>query len=108
MSVSSDYVASAIYENGVTLLRLGIIDVRLAEQSDKRRYLTAILNIYAGILLILKYRLADESACDGNALIYAKKRENCENGQSKRTINFWDIRKRLSSIECGKVNENSF
>lgn len=108
MSVSSDYVASAIYENGVTLLRLGIIDVRIAEQSDKRRYLTAILNIYAGILLILKYRLADESACDGNALIYAKKRENCENGQNKRTINFWDIRKRLSSIECGKVNENSF
>lgn len=96
-----DEIAKAIYENGATLVRLGIIDAETAGNGVEERYLTAILNVYAGILLILKSRLAEESAKIGNALIYSGKGR-------KRTIKFQEIKERYAQIDCDAVNSDSF
>jgi hypothetical protein len=59
---------SPLLQHAIDSLEIGIQD---AKSNDPRRVLSAVRNLYAGILLLLKEKLAQESPND-SILIYAK------------------------------------
>jgi len=109
-----DGVAERLQNNGTDLVKLGIQDAGAAEtKKDCRRYLTSILNIYAGLLLLLKSRLAEESSLDGNALIYSRfdpaldeSRRVIWKHNSNRTIGFDEICQRMGALAVPGLDEN--
>lgn len=73
----ADFDAEKLKENALTSIRLGIEDferskLAAAESGDPARALSAVRNLFAGILLLFKYKIADsvDSPDDAQQLIF--------------------------------------
>ncbi len=93
-----------IFENAIASIELGVEDYTLASQ-DPRRFLSAVRNIYAGILLLFKSKLASLSKDDDEALlkqiVLPKKTDDGSVkwvGKGKKTADFQQVKDRFDSI----------
>tara|TARA_R110002111_G_scaffold26460_1_gene57298 strand:+ start:317 stop:1258 length:942 start_codon:yes stop_codon:yes gene_type:complete len=91
----------SILQNAIDSIELGIEDY---ESKDPKRLLSSVRNIYAGILLLFKHKLAILSADADEALIKQKVLPVLEDGKTvwkgkgKKTVDFHQIRERLDSL----------
>ena len=95
-----------LLENAVKSIQIGIEDYK-----NERRYLSAVRNLYAGILLLFKEKLIRLSPPDsGEVLIKKRIIPTVENGQiifrgiGKKTIGLDDILERFRSLKI-KIDE---
>ena len=63
-----DAIANRLFENGVNSIELGVEDFLMASNDD-RRYVSSARNIFAGIFLLFKAYLAEESCSDAYSLL---------------------------------------
>ena len=61
-------ISQAIFDNAIASIELGIEDYKLA-QKDSRRYQSSVRNLFAGILLLFKSKLAEISKNDNFHLL---------------------------------------
>ena len=100
-----------ILYNAIISIQLGVEDFKKSSQ-DSRRVLSAIRNLYAGVLLLFKEKLAQLSPKDGDKPpLYILKKLKVEitqdgpkvKGKGKQTVNIDDIKDRFKSLNI-KVN----
>ena len=70
----NDPIAKRLFRNAIGSVELGLEDFRLAK-SDPRRYVSATRNVFAGMLLLFKSWLAEESAERNYDLLRAETKE---------------------------------
>ena len=70
----NDPIANRLFQNAIDSVELGLEDFRLAK-SDPRRYVSATRNVFAGMLLLFKSWLAEESAERNYDLLRAETKE---------------------------------
>ena len=70
----NDPIAERLFKNAVDSVELGLEDFRLAKR-DRRRYVSATRNVFAGMLLLFKSWLAEKSAAENYWLLRAKVKE---------------------------------
>lgn len=70
----NDPIAKRLFQNAIDSVELGLEDFRLAK-SDPRRYVSATRNVFAGMLLLFKSWLAEESAERNYDLLRAETKE---------------------------------
>lgn len=108
---------NTIKQNAIDSIQLGIEDFQLANKSHKRRIISAVRNIYAGILLLFKEKLILESPTyDPELLIREKinfKKDHSGNlliqGTGKKTVDYKGIRERFDNLSIKvdwKILEN--
>lgn len=110
---NNEKIADGLRKNGTDLIKLGIQDADMAATNDDaRRYLTAVLNVFAGMLLLLKSRLADASVKDNYALIYMKVDPVLKPDGSvgvrpvgRKTVDFSEIQKRMMMLGLPGLDE---
>lgn len=91
-----------ILKNAVSSIQIGVED---CNSEDERRYLSAVRNIYAGVLLLFKYKLAKLSP-DGSDLVLLKTdiRPRITSaglefvGYGRRTIDHREIENRIKAL----------
>lgn len=103
-----------ILNNAVDSVQIGLEDYQAIEK-DPRRELSSIRNIYAGVLLLYKYKLQQLSP-DGSdevllkAKIVPQKDANTEHiawvGLGKKTVDVQEIKDRLKALNIS-INENN-
>ncbi len=93
---------SPLLANAITSIEVGVEDYKL---SDSRRAASAVRNLYAGVLLLLKEKLRRESPPGSNdGLIYERVEfTRCPQGvafvgKGKKTIDVEQIRERFKSL----------
>lgn len=95
----------SILKNAVDSIALGLEDYE-ASESDERRVVSCARNIYAGILLLFKYKLS--SLSDPNtdeALIKEKVQPKVVDnkilwvGKGKKTVDYQSIKDRFDSLD---------
>lgn len=103
----------SILKNAVASIQIGIEDYKCIAK-DKRRTLSSIRNIYAGILLLFKYKLQQMSPHDSNEVLIKKKiipQINTETGviswegKGKNTVDVQEIKDRFKKLNIS-INEN--
>lgn len=108
-----DRQASRIYNNGLLLVKMGILDSQMGEK-DVRRNVTSVINTYGGILLLLKAELASKSAAEGYNLLwsdsYLNKRSKNTSVKIGRiqTANYDDIKKRIAKFDYDGIVWDDF
>ena len=93
----------SLLTNAVQSIQIGVEDT---SSPDPRRMLSAIRNIYAGILLLLKEELLRRSPPDSNGLLIRAKHEFKTQpdgsvlavGKGRNTVDVGQIRERLNSV----------
>ena len=101
MKALNDLTAKNIYKNGINLLVIGILDSKMVK-GEPRRGLSAILNAYAGLLLLLKSRLAEASAASDYSLVSVNLHPKLVNGQT-----VWMGDKKLNkTVDFRRIAEN--
>ena len=96
-------ISEYIFENAIDSIELGIEDFQ-AIKNDRRRSISAVRNIFAGILLLFKSKLAELSVEDDEALLKEDIMPKIINGQikwigkGKKTVDFQEIQKRFESL----------
>lgn len=91
----------SILANAVDSLELGLEDFRA---NDSKRLLSAVRNIFAGVLLVFKHKLAELSKGSDEALLKEKvlpelvKGSIKWRGKGKKTVDFRQIRERFDSL----------
>ena len=70
----NDPIAKRLFQNAIDSVELGLEDFRLVK-SDPRRYVSAMRNVFAGMLLLFKSWLAEESAERNYDLLRAETKE---------------------------------
>lgn len=103
----------SILENAVASIQIGIEDYKCIAK-DQRRTLSSIRNIYAGILLLFKYKLQQMSP-DGSDEILIKKKIIPQiitetdvvswKGEGKKTVDVQEIKDRFKKLNIS-INEN--
>lgn len=97
----------SLLQNAKTSIDLGIEDYKLGVAGDEKRFVSAIRNIYAGIILLLKHKLQRLSpSADPDLLILRDisvvrdrtKRRVVFKGVGSKTIDFHEIQKRFKSL----------
>lgn len=97
----------SLLENARTSIDLGLEDYKLAIEKDEKRFVSAIRNIYAGILLLFKQKLQRLSpSTDPDLLILRDiiivrdktKKKVTFKGEGRRTIDYFEIQKRFKSL----------
>ena len=84
-------VAEAIFQNAINAIELGVADYTLSSE-DPRRLHSAVRNLFAGILLLFKSKLADLSKNDDESLLKAKIRPTLQGdafrwvGEGSKTV----------------------
>ena len=78
-------IASKILDNSIGAIDLGIEDFKLSEK-DPRRLQSAVRNLFAGILLLFKSKLAELSKEDDEALIKEKVLPIVKDGDMKLSV----------------------
>ena len=97
-------ISMEIFENGIAGIELGIEDFKRSEQ-DPRRLHSAVRNLYAGTLLLLKSKLAELSKNENYALIQKEIKPVKRNGSiswigsGKKTIDVHQMQERFKSME---------
>ncbi len=93
----------SILQNAVDSIAIGLEDYK---STDTRRILSSTRNIYAGILLLFKYKLSELSADDSDeALIKQRVLPILDNqgivrwtGKGNKTVDFYTIKERFDSL----------
>jgi len=70
----NDPIAKRLFQNAIDSIELGLEDFGLAKK-DARRYVSATRNVFAGMLLLFKSWLAEESADENYVLLRAETKE---------------------------------
>ena len=110
-STSRQNVAEGILKNAVDSISLGIEDYQLGigdcESSDPRRLVSCTRNLFAGIILLFKHKLAKLSP-SGSDEVLIKQRilpiQNSEGniewqGQKEKTVDVQEIRDRFKNLD---------
>ena len=96
-------IASKILENSVSAIELGIEDFKLSKK-DPRRLHSAVRNLFAGILLLFKSKLAELSQNDNESLLKQKVIPVIQDGEIKwvgegeKTVDVQQIQNRFKSL----------
>jgi hypothetical protein len=96
--------APKIFENAIDSIELGIADYQLIPD-DKRRVISSVRNIFAGILLLFKSKLAELSKSDDEALLKQNILPKLDGtnikwvGDGKKTANFQQIQERFENLD---------
>jgi len=102
--------ADRIFDNAIDSIELGIADYQLIP-TDGRRSISAVRNIFAGILLLFKSKLAELSKNDDEALIKQRILPKSDGthikwvGEGKKTVDVQQIKERFESLDI-KVDWN--
>ena len=115
MVTFQDQVAKDIYKNGISLLVMAIQDSKVVE-NEPRRGLTATLNAFAGLLLLLKSRLAEASAASDYSLVSAKVHPESANGLTvwkgerklRKTVDFLRIMENFKHLQGPNADWDGF
>ncbi|HBN9879499.1 TPA: hypothetical protein L3958_005478 [Pseudomonas aeruginosa] len=100
----------SILDNAVASIQVGMEDFN---SDDPRRVLSAIRNIYAGILLLFKYKLQELSPDDSDEVLlksrvlptrHPETGEVAWVGQGKKTVEVRDIQERLTALGIDGVD----
>lgn len=108
---------NTIKQNAIDSIQLGIEDFQLVNKGDNRRIISAVRNIYAGILLLFKEKLYLESPAYDPELLIRKeicfKKDSFGNiliqGDGKKTVDYKEIKKRFNNLSVKvdwKILEN--
>lgn len=95
--------ANQILDNAISAIELGIEDYNLASE-DAKRIQSSVRNIFAGILLLFKSKLAEISKNDDEALIKERILPKIENGKllwvgtGTKTVDTRQIQERFESL----------
>ena len=95
--------ALKIFDNAIDSIELGIADYLLIP-TDKRRAISAVRNIFAGILLLFKSKLAELSKNDDEALIKQRILPKIDGthikwiGKGEKTVDVQQIKERFKSL----------
>ena len=101
-------VSEAIFQNAINAIELGVEDYTLSSQ-DPRRLHSAVRNLFAGILLLFKSKLADLSKNDDESLLKAKISPMLQDGALRwvgtgnKTVDYTQIKERFEAL---KINVN--
>ena len=107
LSVYKDQIAECIFRNAITSIQLGVEDYEMARaktEIGRRRIISAVRNLYAGVLLLLKSYLANVSCDTEYSLLRKKVVPTLKDskivwiGKGKTTIDFEDIKDVFNSI----------
>ena len=110
-STNKQDVAEGILKNAVDSISLGIEDYQLGigdcESSDPRRLVSCTRNLFAGIILLFKHKLAklspprsDEVLIKQRILPIRNSEGNIEwQGQGEKTVGVQEIRKRFENLD---------
>ena len=97
----NDPIAKRLFQNAIDSVELGLEDFGLAKR-DSRRYVSATRNVFAGMLLLFKSWLAEESANDNYSLLRAETKETKKKRPKEwltiseaKTAGFGEIRDRI-------------
>ena len=97
-------ISKEIFQNAINAIELGIEDY-LMRDDDQRRLHSSVRNLFAGILLLFKSKLAQLSPNDNEALLKEKVVPIIDSngslqwiGEGRRTVDFYDIKTRLTSL----------
>jgi hypothetical protein len=102
----------SILSNAVASIQIGMEDF---ESDEPRRVLSAIRNIYAGILLLFKHKLQEMSPKDSDEVLLKTKVIPSRNkdtgeiawiGKGRKTVEVIDIQERLTSLGIDGVSWN--
>ncbi|MBE6375911.1 MAG: hypothetical protein E7050_05535 [Lentisphaerae bacterium] len=92
-------IFQAIFDNAIASIELGIEDYKLAK-GDSSRYLSAVRNLFAGLLLLFKSKLAEVSKDDNFSLLIAPSVKTPYDIQQRpKTVGYYDLIKRLKEQE---------
>ena len=97
-------VAEAIFQNAINAIELGVEDYTLSNQ-DPRRLHSAVRNLFAGILLLFKSKLADLSKNDDESLLKAKISPMLQDGALRwvgtgsKTVDYTQIKDRFNALK---------
>lgn len=97
-------VAEAIFQNAINAIELGVADYTLSSE-DPRRLHSAVRNLFAGILLLFKSKLADLSKNDDESLLKAKIRPTLQGdalrwvGEGSKTVDYVQIKERFDALK---------
>ena len=92
-------ISQAIFDNAIASIELGIEDYKLA-QKDSRRYQSSVRNLFAGILLLFKSKLAEISKNDNfNLLIDPSVKKPYNIHQRPKTVGYKCLIERIKEQE---------
>ncbi|WP_207955630.1 hypothetical protein [Pseudomonas putida] len=100
----------SMLQNAVTSIQLGVEDFH---SDDPRRVLSAIRNLYAGLLLLFKCKLQQLSPVGSDEVLLkteitpvidSETDEVVWRGKGKKTVDYMDIQRRLISLGIGGVD----
>lgn len=100
----------SILDNAVASIQVGMEDFN---SDDPRRVLSAIRNIYAGILLLFKHKLQEMSPAESDEVLlktrvlptrHAETGEVAWVGRGKKTVEVHDIQERLTALGIDGVD----
>ena len=97
-------VAEAIFQNAINAIELGVEDYTLSSE-DPRRLHSAVRNLFAGILLLFKSKLADLSKSDDESLLKAQIIPTLRNGALRwvgtgdKTVDYTQIKDRFKALK---------
>ena len=96
-------IADKIYSNAICAIEMGLEDYQKSIGDSKRLH-SAVRNFYAGLMLLLKSKLASLSSDDNNSLIKCKLIPHLEGnivvweGKEDRTVDARQIEERFKSL----------
>ena len=103
----------SILQNAIDSISIGLEDFELA-QNDKRRLISSTRNIFAGILLLFKYKLSNLSPKNSDEVLIKQKiipkvddSKLIWVGKGKKTVDVQGIKNRFESLDI-KVNWKKF
>ena len=96
--------AEAIFQNAINAIELGVEDYTLSSE-DPRRLHSAVRNLFAGILLLFKSKLADLSKSDDESLLKAQIIPTLQDGALRwvgtggKTVDYNQIKDRFKALK---------
>ena len=107
-------VPEEIFKNAINAIELGVEDYELSAK-DPRRLQSAVRNLFAGILLLFKSKLAELSQKDDESLLKQKVVPVIQNGEikwvgeGKKTVDVQQIQDRFKhlniEVDWTRLNE---
>ena len=97
-------VAEAIFQNAINAIELGVEDYSLSSE-DPRRLHSAVRNLFAGILLLFKSKLANLSKNDDESLLKAQIIPTLQGGALRwvgtgnKTVDYTQIKDRFNALK---------
>ena len=102
-----------LLQNAINSIEIGIEDYELSKQND-RRIISCVRNIFAGILLLFKYKLAelspansDEVLIKQNILWVIEDDNIIAKGKGEKTVDVQSIKDRFKSLNINVTWKNS-